>query len=121
MQTRINLLAKERKKERANADTDSDSEEEKSGNDNNNNKNMEEREEIIVQAALHVKMAKQQRMLFNLKKQQSKDDHHKSWDKNSNKVWTFVADYAQNMYETEPVCSLERWPSVASAPMSRST
>jgi len=92
------LLAKERKKERANADTDSDSEEEKSGDDNNNNKDMEEREEIIVQAALHVEMAKQQRMLFNLKKQQSKDDHHKPWAENSNKVWTFVADYAQNMY-----------------------
>jgi len=81
-------------------DTDDEEEEDENASteDDGNNNNMEEREKVIEQAALHVEMAKKQREYFNLKKQQSKDDHHKAWVENSDKVWTFVADYAQNMY-----------------------
>jgi len=89
-------------KKKANA-TEEDTDDEEEGEnapaeDDDNNNNMEEREKVIEDAALHVEMAKTQRDDFNLKKQQSRDNHHKSWDENSDKVWTFVADYAQNMY-----------------------
>jgi hypothetical protein len=52
-------------------------------------------EALVLQAAKHVMMAKAQRDLFNDKKQQAYDDRDKPKEE---RVFTFVADYSQNMY-----------------------
>jgi len=52
-------------------------------------------EDLVNEAAKHVMMAKAQRELFNLKKQQAFEDKDKPVDE---RVFTFVADYSQNMY-----------------------
>jgi hypothetical protein len=52
-------------------------------------------EALVLQAAKHVKMAKVQRELFNLKKDEAYSDRDKP---KQERTFTFVADYSQNMY-----------------------
>jgi len=52
-------------------------------------------EALVLQAAKHVKMAKLQRLLFNRKKDEAFEDRDKAKEE---RVFTFVADYSQNMY-----------------------
>ena len=48
-----------------------------------------------MKAAKHVMMAQKQRALFNKKKEEAYNDRDKS---KKERVFTFVADYSQNMY-----------------------
>jgi hypothetical protein len=60
-------------------------------------KEMAEHEEIVIKAAKHVMMARKQRLLFIKKKEDAKRDA-KANIKQDARVYTFVADFAQNMY-----------------------
>jgi hypothetical protein len=55
---------------------------------------MEASELRVLAAAKHVERARKQRELFNVKKQQAKDDKDKP---RKDRVYCFVADFAQNM------------------------
>lgn len=54
-----------------------------------------ESEELIMKASTHVQRAKNQRLYFNQKKKEAATDVSKPKDQ---RCYTFVADYAQNMY-----------------------
>ena len=54
-------------------------------------------EQIVIDAAKHVMMARRQRLLFIKKKEDAKRDAKKKV-KQDERVYTFVADFAQNMY-----------------------
>ena len=56
-----------------------------------------EHEQIVIDAAKHVMMAWKQRLLFIKKKEDAKRDARKKV-KQDERVYTFVADFAQNMY-----------------------
>ena len=56
---------------------------------------MLQQEQEILAAAKHVEMAKLQRELFNKKKEEAFNDRNKPKE---DRVYTLVADYAQNMY-----------------------
>ena len=58
---------------------------------------MELQEDLVVQAAKHVDMARQQRQLFVRKKAEAKEDATKQVIQEE-RCYTFVADFAQNMY-----------------------
>ena len=60
-------------------------------------KQMEQQEQLVVKAAKHVDMARQQRLLFVHKKEEAKDHALKGTPQES-RVYTYVADFAQNMY-----------------------
>ena len=56
-----------------------------------------EHEQIVINAAKHVNMARKQRLLFIAKKEKAKEDA-RNGVKQEDRVYTFVADFAQNMY-----------------------
>ena len=51
----------------------------------------------MINAAKHVNMARKQRLLFIAKKEKAKEDV-RNGVKQEDRVYTFVADFAQNMY-----------------------
>lgn len=57
----------------------------------------DQQEDLIVNAAKHVQMARAQRMLFVEKKQEARD-HALQKKPRGQRTYTFVADFAQNMY-----------------------
>ena len=59
------------------------------------NKDLDEQEQLVEKAAHHVMMAKKQRDFFNTKKELAKSTAHLPQEE---RVFTFVADFAQNMY-----------------------
>ena len=59
------------------------------------NKDLDEQEQLVEKAAHHVMMAKKQRDYFNTKKEQAKSTADLPQEQ---RVFTFVADFAQNMY-----------------------
>jgi hypothetical protein len=59
------------------------------------NNDLDEQEELVEKAAHHVMMAKKQREFFNSKKELAKSTAHLPQE---DRVFTFVADFAQNMY-----------------------
>jgi hypothetical protein len=54
-------------------------------------------EDVIMAAGHHVKMAREQRELFNAKKIEARE-HASSLRPQSQRTYTFVGDFAQNMY-----------------------
>jgi hypothetical protein len=56
---------------------------------------MKEQDQIVIDAAKHVKMARKQRELFVLKKEEAKREAKNVQEEGT---YTFVADFAQNMY-----------------------
>jgi hypothetical protein len=58
---------------------------------------LEEEEDLVLHAAKHVEMARKQRMLFVAKKEEAKL-HSETNMAMVNRTYTFVADFAQNMY-----------------------
>ena len=80
-------------------DGDSDTEEasEREVNHDEDEQVMEAQEDLIVRAAKHVAMAKEQRQLFVRKKAEAREDAIKGIPQEQ-RTYTFVADFAQNMY-----------------------